>query len=91
MTPKTCRLVDVILKTANPNKMVFKGVSEFKIEITALSISVPAMANKNAGKKEPKKPDIASHFHSFFEIEFSLLYPAANKNKPVMIVRKAPN
>ena len=58
ITPKICRLVDAILNTANPNKMVLRGTNEFKIEATALSISVSAIAKKKAGKKVPKKPEI---------------------------------
>jgi hypothetical protein len=55
---------------ANPNKMVFKGVSEFKIDATELSISVSAKANKNTGKKVPKNPEITNHFHLTLGIVF---------------------
>ena len=37
--------------------MVFNGTNEFKIEATALSISVSAIANKKAGKNEAIKPE----------------------------------
>src|SRR5690606_3765479 len=63
ITPKTCLLVEATLKTAKPKRMVFKGTKEFKIDATALSIAVSAMANKNAGKKDPKNPESAIHFH----------------------------
>ena len=55
MTPNICRLVEAILKIANPINKVLKGVNEFNMEATELSISVSAMANKNAGKNEPNK------------------------------------
>lgn len=66
ITPIICRFVDTILKTAKPRIIVFKGTNEFKIEATALSISVSAIAKKKAGKKEPSKPDKRSHFHLDF-------------------------
>ena len=91
ITPNTWRLVDAILNIAKPNKIVFKGTSEFKIEVTALSISVSAIAKKNAGIKEPKSPESKSHFHFDFGIALSLLKPKTNKMIPVIIVHKAPS
>ena len=70
--------------------MVLRGTSEFKMEVMALSISVSAMANKNAGKNDPKKPEIAIHFHCGFLMFFRLLYPKANKITPVSTLRKLP-
>lgn len=72
MTPMTCRFVDAILKTAKPNRIVFRGTKEFNIEATALSISVSAIAKKNAGKNEPNRPEINNHFHLDFGMAFSL-------------------
>lgn len=66
ITPMVCRFVVVILNKAKPSKIVFKGVNEFKIEATALSISVSAMAKKNAKKNAPKNPEIINHFQCFF-------------------------
>jgi len=82
ITPKICLFVEVILKTAKPIKMVLSGTKEFKTDTTALSISVSAIAKKNAGIKEPKKPEIIIHFQSFFLIVFIVLYPTANKKAP---------
>ena len=63
ITPITWRLVEVILNTANPSKIVFKGTRELRIDVTALSISVSAIAKKKAGIKDPSRPDINNHFH----------------------------
>ena len=71
MTPKTCRFVEAILKTAKPNNMVFSGTREFKMDATALSISVSAIAKKKAGKKEPKNPEMHNHFHLDFGMSFN--------------------
>lgn len=75
ITPITWRLVDAILNTAKPSKTVFNGTNEFIIEATALSISVSAKAKKKEGKKDPKNPEIASHFHSVAVIDFNLVNP----------------
>ncbi|GAA4242033.1 hypothetical protein GCM10022292_10800 [Winogradskyella damuponensis] len=91
ITPETCRFVEVILNTANPNKIVFKGTKEFNIEATALSISVSAMAKKKAGIKEPKRPERRSHFHFDLGIVLSLLKPKVKRIRPVIIVLSAPN
>lgn len=90
-TPNICLLVDAILKIEKPNKMVLSGTKEFNTETTALSICVSAMAKKNAGIKEPKTPEIASHFHWFGLIVRIDLIPNTNKNRPVIMTRKAPN
>ena len=76
---------------AKPNKMVFNGVSEFKIEATALSISVSAKAKKKAGKKVPSKPEMITHFQSFLLMVLIDLKPATNRNNPVIMTLKAPN
>lgn len=73
ITPNICRLVEAILNTAKPNKIVLSGTKELSIEATALSISVSAIAKKKAGKKDPKNPDKISHFHLSLGIVFSLL------------------
>lgn len=90
-TPNICRFVEAILKIAKPNKIVFKGTKEFKTETTALSISVSAIAKKKAGINEPKTPEIISHFQSEVLMVLTVLKPIANRNKPVIIVLKAPN
>ena len=41
----------------------FELTNEFNIDATALSISVSAIANKKAGKKEPINPESPIHFH----------------------------
>ena len=71
--------------------MVFRGVKEFNIEATELSISVIARANKNAGKKVPKLPEIAIHFHSFFVNGFNLWKPIKKIKIPEIKIRNAPN
>ena len=43
------------------------------------------------GKKEPKNPDKAIHFHWPLSIVLKVEYPASNKNTPVIMVLKAPN
>ena len=91
ITPISCLLVEVILKTAKPSKIAFKGTKEFKTETTALSISVSAIAKKKEGINEPKTPDIVSHFQSVGFIVFMVLKPIANKKSPVITILKAPN
>ncbi|GAA3595214.1 hypothetical protein GCM10022396_10410 [Flavivirga amylovorans] len=91
ITPSIWRFVDVILKTAKPNKIVFKGTNEFKIETTALSISVSAIAKKKAGIKDPKTPVIIIHFQSGFLIVLMVLNPINKRKKPVIMILKAPN
>ena len=71
--------------------MVLIGTIEFNIEAIALSISVSAYANKNAGKNVPKKPDITIHLSVFFGKFFKLLKPTKNNNNAVMIILKEPN
>jgi len=83
-------LLEAILKTAKPSKIVFKGTKEFNTEATALSISVSAMAKKKAGKKDPKNPERKSHFHLFLVIVFRLLKPIARRISPVITVLNAP-
>ena len=75
----------------NPMMIVFSGTSEFKMEATALSISVIANENRKAGKKVPKNQEIAIHFNVFFDWFFSPLKPAMNNISPEMTIRKAPN
>ena len=64
--PATCLLLIINLKKNNPIKSVARGVNEFKIAVTPLSISVWANANKNDGKKDPIYPVRIIHFHLFF-------------------------
>lgn len=90
-TPKTCRLVDFNLKTKKPKTIVFNGTREFKIEATALSISVSAKANRNDGKKVPNSPVKITHFQSLKAIDFTRLNATINKKTAVNIIRIAPS
>jgi hypothetical protein len=56
-----------------PIIIVFKGTKEFNIEAIVLSTSVSANANKKDGKKVPRKPERASHFHCFLVMFFNEL------------------
>ena len=65
--------LEAILKIAAPIKTVFRGTNEFNIDVIALSISVSAIANRKAGKKEPKNPEMIIHFHLVLSIFFKPL------------------
>ncbi|MFT7071652.1 MAG: hypothetical protein ACJAX3_000625 [Patiriisocius sp.] len=67
------------------------GVVEFKMEATALSISVSAKAKRKAGIKVPRNAEIAIHFHSLFLIFLIELKPINNKKAAANNVRNAPN
>jgi hypothetical protein len=64
---------------------------EFKIDTTALSISVSAKANKKAGIKVPKNAEIVIHFHWSLLICFNFEKPTNSKNIAANKVRSAPN
>lgn len=66
------------------------GTIELSIDAMALSISVSAIAKRNAGRNDPKNPDRANHFQSDLEMVLSRLKPATKRKKPVTMVRKAP-
>jgi len=70
--------------------MVSKGTVAFNIEAIALSISVSANAKKYTGKKEPNKPEIVIHFHSFSFKADNLLNPTTIKNKAENKILKDP-
>jgi len=69
---------------------VLRGVKEFKTELTALSISVCAMANKKGGIPEPNMPDKAIHLHCIHLMGISVLKPTINRKKVVKNIRNAP-
>ena len=56
-TPINCFGFAIARKNAIPASMVNKGVSEFSIAASELSMRVSAMQYRYAGKKLPKKPE----------------------------------
>ena len=78
-------------KTKAPKINVFKGVREFKIELTELSISVWAIANKYAGINVPNREVKAMYFHLYIGILDKLLNPINNKKTAAKIIRNDPN
>ena len=56
-----------------------------------LSISVMAKANKNAGKKVPKKPEIVIHFQSLLEILRTVGNPTNKIKIPDIKILSAPS
>ena len=74
-----------------PKTRVFKGVKEFKIELTELSICVCAIANKYAGINVPNIEVKAMYFHLYFGIFDKLLNPISTKKRAANKIRKDPN
>ncbi len=91
ITPKTCNRFDFILNNTKPNTTVFKGTKEFKMDVMLLSTSVSAYANKKEGKKLPRKPESANHFHWFLFRPFRLLNPNTKIIRADITSRKLPN
>src|SRR5680860_1143379 len=90
-TPKICRFVTMAPKATMPTTVVSKGTTELKMEVTPLSISVCAKANRNGGKKELRSPAAMIHFQSFRLIDFKLGYPKRNKTNDAKTMRRPPN
>ena len=90
-TPKICGRLKVILKIIKPSNIVLSGVSEFNIEAIELSISVMAKANKKAGKKVPKIPEILIHFQVFLSKFFSFREPIRKIKIPEINILSATN
>lgn len=91
ITPIIWLLDENILNAIKPRIIVLIGTIEFRIDATALSISVSAKANKKAGKNVPKNPEIAIHFNVVLESSFNPLNPATNRINPEKIIRIDPN
>lgn len=90
-TPAICRLVIMALNKAIPTIVVKSGTAELKMEVTPLSSSVCAKANKNGGKNELKNPAMKIHFQSLKVSIRKLRYPTINKKVDAKTIRKLPN
>src|SRR5680860_1850865 len=90
-TPKICRFVTMAPKAAIPTTVVSKGTTELKMEVTPLSISVCAKANKKGGKNELRSPAAMTHFQSLRLMVFRLRYPNKNKTSEAKTMRRPPN
>ena len=69
--------------------MVNKGVSEFKIPASALSIFVSAIQNKKAGIKLPIIPESSTKPIFSLGIFLSALVAKGNKTSPAKSMRSA--
>ena len=76
---------------AKPNIRVNKGVSEFNTALIELSISVSAIAKRNAGKKLPKNEVMAINFHCPNGIPGSVRNPMTSKKMAAQIIRNDPS
>ena len=90
-TPIICVLLKATPKNKPPSSSVFKGVNEFKIELTELLICVWAKANKKAGKNVPKKAVNAINFHLWSGMVGKDLNPRINKKIEEKMIRNEPN
>lgn len=77
-------------KAKIPNTKVFKGVSEFKMELTELLICVCAMAKRKAGTNVPKTEVSAMNFHWCCGILAKLLKPIIKRKTAAKIIRSEP-
>ena len=77
-------------KNRSPIIKVFKGVSEFRIEVIELSITLMVYANRKTGKNVPSKAVKNNGHQCFLFMEVILLKPTNINAIPVMIIRKAP-
>src|SRR5680860_827028 len=90
-TPKISRFVTRAPKATMPTTVVSKGTTELKMDVTPLSISVCATANRKGGKKELRSPAAMIHFQSLGLIVLRLRYPNKNKTNDAKTMRKPPN
>ena len=70
--------------------IVNKGVKEFNIPASELSMPVCALAKRNAGATHPMTPINTRYFHSLTDGLRNLLTAMGAKNKNEITIRKAP-
>lgn len=78
-------------KSARPTIVVNSGTTELNMDVTPLSSSVCASANKNGGKNELSSPAKKIHFQSVKESLFKLRYPKTSRIVEANTMRKLPN
>ena len=92
IVPKILRLEIFTLKKEIPTTITKRGVSEFKMEASELSILFSiAIANRNAGNKLPKKPVRAIKWSLRRDTFLKLRIANGRKNKPAEKMRTAPS
>jgi hypothetical protein len=90
MTPATLNHLVFKLKNASPINKVNKGVSEFNIPASELSIPVWAVAKRKAGAPLPTTPTIVRYFQSRLLGSLNLLKAKGRRKMNEMTILRAP-